>query len=63
MSMTVRDLATPVVVVAEPETLVQRAALMMREQHVGALVVVDSAAADSRPVGLVTDRDLVLGVT
>jgi CBS domain-containing protein len=34
----------------------------MRKHHVGSLVVVDSAADDDRPVGIVTDRDLVLAV-
>lgn len=59
---TVQDLATPAVVVAEPDTLVLKAAQLMREHHVGALVVVDTTSGESRPVGIVTDRDLVLGV-
>jgi len=34
-------------------------AQLMRKHHIGALVVVD-AQEKSRPVGIVTDRDLVL---
>ena len=35
---------------------VHDAALKMRDHHVGAVLVVD----DDRPVGIVTDRDIVL---
>src|SRR5512147_2795375 len=54
--------ATPIVVTANPETTAARAAQLMREHHVGSLVVVDAAANDGKPVGIVTDRDLVLAV-
>lgn len=62
MLLTVRERATPVVVVAETDTLVLRAAQLMRQHHVGAIVVVENTETGSRPVGIVTDRDLVLGV-
>ncbi len=41
-----------------------RAAQLMREKHIGYLVVVDSEAADQavRPVGVLTDRDIVISV-
>lgn len=35
------------------------AARRMREHHVGALVVVDEANGQRRPVGMLTDRDIV----
>ena len=40
------------------------AAKLMREQHVGYLVVVEPSAADGsyRPIGVLTDRDIVVGV-
>lgn len=38
----------------------QEAALLMREYHVGALVVTDEEPNPRRAVGIVTDRDLVL---
>ena len=41
-----------------------RAAQLMREKHIGYLVVVDSEAAaqSPRPVGVLTDRDIVIAV-
>jgi CBS domain-containing protein len=41
-----------------------RAAQLMRERHIGYLVVVDSDVADQSPlpVGVVTDRDIVIAV-
>jgi CBS domain-containing protein len=36
------------------------AARLMRAQHVGDVVVVEPAGAASRPVGILTDRDIVL---
>jgi CBS domain-containing protein len=40
------------------------AARLMRERHVGYLVVVEPATSErtQRPVGVITDRDLVVGV-
>ena len=53
------DFATSVVAVVEPETAALVVAQLMRKHHIGALVVVD-AQEKNRPVGIVTDRDLVL---
>src|ERR1700739_1884101 len=41
-----------------------RAAQLMREKHIGYLVVVEPDAADQslRPVGVLTDRDIVVSV-
>lgn len=61
MATQLKDFATAMVAVVEPETTVLVLAQLMRQHHVGALVVVD-ANEKSRPVGIVTDRDLVLGV-
>ncbi len=38
------------------------AASMMRERHVGNLVVVDNAKGPRKPIGVITDRDLVVAV-
>lgn len=35
---------------------------LMREHHVGDLIVVDEQAGGQRPLGIVTDRDLVVEV-
>lgn len=50
------------VVVAQAGTSVHEAAQLMRTHHVGNLVVVDLPANGARPVGIVTDRDIVIEV-
>ena len=54
---------TSAVTVERAEELV-KAAQLMREKHIGYLVVVASDAADGlqRPVGVLTDRDIVVTV-
>jgi CBS domain-containing protein len=59
MKTQLKDFATSVVAVVEPETPALVVAQLMRKHHIGALVVVD-AQEKTRPVGIVTDRDLVL---
>jgi CBS domain-containing protein len=59
MTTQLKDFASSVVAVVEPETSALVVAQVMRRHHVGALVVID-AVEKSRPVGIVTDRDLVL---
>ena len=50
-------------VVATRETTVASAARIMRENHVGSVIVVDRMDEGLRlPVGIVTDRDLVVEV-
>lgn len=50
------------VIVADRTTSVFEAARLMREYHVGCLVVVESLDGPRRPIGLVTDRDIVVEV-
>ncbi len=38
------------------------AARLMRQHHVGCLVVIETTGGQSRPVGVLTDRDLVVEV-
>jgi citrate synthase len=54
-SRTVGDIMSTPVVVAAADDKVAEAAAKMREQRVGSVVVVDG----SRPVGILTERDLV----
>jgi CBS domain-containing protein len=61
MPTRLKDFSTAVVAVVEPETSARVAAQLMRKHHVGALIVV-GAVEKSRPVGILTDRDLVLGL-
>jgi CBS domain-containing protein len=50
------------VVIASRRDSVATAARLMRSNHVGNIVVVDRANGRNRPVGIVTDRDLVVEV-
>jgi len=50
-------------VIATRETTVAKAAKLMRENHVGSVIVVDRIEDGLRlPLGIVTDRDLVVEV-
>jgi CBS domain-containing protein len=57
--MTVGRICSRVVVFAEPEETVEAVARRMAEGNLGSLVVVDPAR---RPLGLLSDRDLVTRV-
>ena len=51
------------VVCIEPHAGIHEAARLMRQHHVGDLVIVDSGEdGKARPIGIVTDRDLVIEV-
>jgi len=60
--MRIKDICSRVVVVAEPGTDLREAARLMRDHHVGALVVVEGTDGSRRPIGIVTDRDIVVEV-
>ena len=50
------------VVVVHPEMSVLLAAKLMREHHVGTVVIVLEENGHTHPLGIVTDRDLVVSV-
>jgi CBS domain-containing protein len=50
-----------VVVVAKADT-VQEAINLMRQYHVGSVVVVEEAGDKPRPVGILTDRDILIEI-
>jgi CBS domain-containing protein len=60
--MNVGEICNRVVVCAERAIPVTDAAKLMREHHVGSLVVVDEGAKGRVPVGIITDRDIVVAV-
>lgn len=60
--MRIGDLCNRNVVVAPKTEMVVDAARRMRTSHVGALVVVNSLDGVQRPIGIVTDRDIVISV-
>jgi CBS domain-containing protein len=60
--MRIGELCTREVVYCERTTGAVEVAQLMRSHHVGDLVVVDRRNGRLRPVGIVTDRDLVVEV-
>lgn len=59
----VGGICSRIVSVAYPALSVAEAARVMREQHVGCLVVVEEITEDERRVvGILTDRDIVTGM-
>ena len=59
--MRVRDLYSPGAQVARPEQALAEAARTMLESHVGSLIVVETRGTAQRPIGILTDRDIVRG--
>jgi CBS domain-containing protein len=60
--MDVGRLCTVDTVCCTRDESVQGAALLMRKHHVGDLVVVDEPDGERMPIGIVTDRDIVVSV-
>jgi len=58
MATTLQDFTASVIAVVEPDTTAQSVAKLMRQHHVSAIAVVEADQHD-RPIGIVTDRDLV----
>ncbi len=60
--MTAGEYCNREVTVVEPQISVTEAAALMRQHHVGNLVVVETQGEKTRPVGIITDRDIVIEV-
>jgi CBS domain-containing protein len=60
--MRIADVCTRYAIDVAADAPVREAARQMRSSHVGALVVVESVAGGRKPVGILTDRDIVIGV-
>lgn len=60
--MSIGEICNREVVFARPDESVRSAALLMREHHVGSLVVVDESGGKRIPAGILTDRDIAVGV-
>lgn len=60
--MNIGEICTIQTVTCTRDETVQGAALLMRKHHVGDLIVVDQAGGEAAPVGIVTDRDIVVSV-
>jgi signal-transduction protein with cAMP-binding, CBS, and nucleotidyltransferase domain len=62
VEMRIGEICRSPVVTCRRETGVPQLALLMREHHVGAVIVVDEDDGRMLPIGIVTDRDLVVRV-
>jgi CBS domain-containing protein len=60
--LTTGEICTRNVTIAFKKTTLPMAARLMRENHVGSLVVVDEAGGQRIVVGVLTDRDIVTAV-
>lgn len=60
--MTIGEYCNRDVTISAPDTSIIDAAKLMRRHHVGDLVVVDRQEGKNLPMGIVTDRDLVLEI-
>src|SRR5208282_3247130 len=61
-AMQLKDICTMEAVCCGRRTRALEAARLMRDHHVGDLIVVDDPEEERTPVGVITDRDLVLEV-
>lgn len=60
-TMRVQDLYSPGAQVARPDEALADAARTMLERHVGSLIVVEARETARKPIGILTDRDIVRG--
>lgn len=60
--MAIGNICNREVVFVNREATVQAACKLMRHYHVGSLVVVDEVDGKRKPIGIVTDRDVVVEV-
>lgn len=60
--MPIGEICNRNVVYVQREVMVQAACKLMRHYHVGSLVVVDEVGGKRVPVGIVTDRDIVMEI-
>ena len=60
--MTAGEYCNREVIIVEPTISVTEAAALMRRHHVGDLVVVEKEGEEARPIGIITDRDIVIEV-
>ena len=58
--MTVGKFCNREVVVANKDSTIIEVAQLMRQHHVGDAVIVDSSGDRPKPIGIITDRDIVV---
>ena len=60
--MPIIDVCNREIVTLKPDDTVVQASKVMRQFHVGAVVVTEEKNGKNLPIGIVTDRDVVVGV-
>ena len=60
--MSIGEICNRKVVVMQREETIAEAAKLMRDQHVGSVLIVNEQDGKRVPIGIVTDRDLVVEV-
>lgn len=60
--MNIGEICTRRVVIAQRGTSIRDVAGLMREQHTGDIVVTEEAGGRQMPIGILTDRDLVIEI-
>lgn len=60
--MPIGEICNREVVIVQPDSAILEAAQLMRHHHVGDVVVVEDRSGVQVPIGIVTDRDLVVEI-
>lgn len=60
--MTVGEFCTREVIFVERKSSIVEAAQLMRQYHIGTLVVIEDRDEEAVPVGIITDRDIVVEI-
>jgi len=60
--MTAGEYCNREVVITGQDASVTEAAMLMRHHHVGDIVVVEKQGGKTLPIGIITDRDIVVEV-
>jgi predicted transcriptional regulator len=58
--MSVREICNREVVICRPDDSIQEAVKVMRDQHVGDVIIAEERENGCVPVGILTDRDIVI---
>ncbi len=60
--MFVGEMCNRQVVICQPDDSIQKAAELMRDNHVGDVIVVEHKENKHLPIGILTDRDIVIEI-
>lgn len=60
--MTIGEICNREVIVIQRDKTVLEAAKLMRQYHIGAIIVIDKSEGRLVPVGMITDRDIVIEI-